>query len=274
MNLRIVGAIVRKDLKVVGQSKTVLLPIIIVPLIFMVALPALAALGPSAITQLPLSGVGSSLSSMLANMPAGLQAELAGLNEQQTFVALFLLYFLAPMYLIVPLMVASVLASDSFAGEKERKTLEALLYTPATDRELFLAKMLSAWLPAVAVGLAGFVLYGLTANLAGWPVMGRIFFPNATWVILALWVSPAVAALGLGVTVLVSARVNTFQEAYQMGGMVVLPVLLLVAGQATGLMYFNIGLVLLLGLFVWLIDAGLLWVGGRSFRRSEMIAKM
>jgi ABC-type Na+ efflux pump permease subunit len=41
-------------------------------------------------------------------------------------------------------MVSSVLAADSFAGEKERKTLEALLYTPTTDRELFTAKLLEA----------------------------------------------------------------------------------------------------------------------------------
>ena len=39
-------------------------------------------------------------------------------------------YLLAPLFLIVPLMVSAVLAADAFAGEKERRTLEALLHLP------------------------------------------------------------------------------------------------------------------------------------------------
>lgn len=271
MNGRAIRAIVRKDLKVVAQSKGVLLPLIIVPAIMLVALPAFAALAPAA-TDLPITPL-AGMDSFLATMPAGLQAELAGYDEAQRFVVLALVYFLAPMYLIVPLMVASVIAADSFAGEKERKTLEALLYTPTTDREIFVAKLLSAWLPAVAIALGGFVLYSLVANVAAWHVMGGVFFPNAMWITLALWVAPAVAGLGLGVTVLISARAQSFQEAYQMGGIVVLPIVMLVIGQAAGVMYFSLVLVLLLGAAIWIVDAALLWLGGRVFRRSEIIAR-
>ena len=178
------------------------------------------------------------------------------------------------MYLILPLMVASVIAADSFAGEKERKTMEALLYTPTTDRELLAAKLLSAWVPAIVVSWGGFVIYSIVANIAGWSVMGRIWFPNWTWVILALWVAPAIAGVGLGATVIVSARVNTFQEAYQLGALVILPVLLLVVGQATGVIYLQTVFVLLLGLFFWLVDAVLIWLGARSFRRTELATGM
>jgi ABC-type Na+ efflux pump permease subunit len=189
-------------------------------------------------------------------------------------VVLALVYFLAPMYLIVPLMMASVIAADSFAGEKERKTLEALLYTPTTDRELLLGKLLAAWLPAVAVGLIGFVAYSIVANVAGWSTMGEIFFPNLMWLALALWVAPAVAGLGLVVTVLISARAEGFQDAYQMGAIVVLPILLLVVGQASGVMYFSTGLVVLLGAVFWLIDGVLLWWGSRWFRRTELFSRL
>ena len=209
-----------------------------------------------------------------AGMPDGLQEQLEGYDEIQIVVFLALVYFLAPMYLILPLMVSSVIAADSFAGEKERKTLEALLYSPTTDWELFIAKLLSAWLPALAIAIFGFVLYGLIANLAAWPVMERLFFPNLMWLALAFWVAPAVAGLGLGVTVLVSSRAQGFQDAYQLGAVVVLPILLLIIAQATGVMYFSLGLVLLLGLLFWLIDAVLLWFGRRTFSRSELIARM
>lgn len=272
MNWRAIRAIVRKDLKVVLQNKGVSIPIIVVPLIFLVLLPALAAIVPA--LEDVTGSAAADLVAFMDQMPAGLQAELAGYNPTEMIIVALLVYFFAPMYLILPLMVSSVIAADSFAGEKERKTLEALLYTPTTDGELLLAKMLSAWVPAVVIAWGGFVLYAIVANLAGWPTMGRFFFPNLMWIVLALWVAPAVAGLGLGVTVLVSARAEGFQEAYQLGAIVVLPILFLVIGQATGVMYFSTWLVLLLGLLVWIVDIALMGFGARTFRRSELAAKM
>jgi ABC-type Na+ efflux pump permease subunit len=181
---------------------------------------------------------------------------------------------LAPMFLILPIMVSSVLAADSFAGEKERKTLEALLYTPTTDRELFTAKLLGAWSAAMAVALMSFIVYAVMANAAGWQSIGHLFFPNWMWVALVLWVTPAVAALGLVVMVFVSTRAQGFQDAYQTGGLVVLPVLLLMIGQISGVMYFSLGVVMIVGLVIWLIDAILLWFASKSFRRGELMTKI
>jgi ABC-2 type transport system permease protein len=272
VNWRAIKAIVGKDLKVVFQNKGVSIPLIVVPALLLVLLPGLAALVP--FFENDLSSSFEELKPLLQSMPASLRAELAGLGEGQTIVVLILVYLMAPMYLILPLMVASVIAADSFAGEKERKTLEALLYTPTTDQELFLAKLLSAWLPALGVAWGGFVLYALVANLAAWPTMGHLFFPNLMWLFLAFWVAPAVAGVGLGTTVLISVRAQGFQDAYQLGAIVVLPIVLLVIAQATGVIYFSIWLVFLLGLILWAIDAVLLWFGGRTFRRSELAARL
>jgi ABC-type Na+ efflux pump permease subunit len=106
-----------------------------------------------------------------------------------------------------------------------------LLYTPTTDWELLLGKLLSAWLPALGVTWGGFLLYSVMANLATWPVMGRLFFPTTTWVILAVWVAPAAAGLELGSMVLISSRARTFQEANQLAGMVTLPLFMLLGAQ-------------------------------------------
>lgn len=272
MNARAIQAIVRKDLKVVLQSKGVLIPLIIVPVLMFIGLPAVLVTLASTVGKS--AEATAQMDALLQRMPPDLLAELAGYTVPQKMIVLGLVYFLAPMYLLVPLMVASAIAADSFAGEKERKTLEALLYTPMTDAELFLGKVCSAWLPAMAIGLAGFVLYGLVANLAAWHLMGRLFFPNAMWIVLVLWVAPAFAALGLNVSVLISARVRTFQEAYQIGAVVVVPVLMLLIAQITGAMYFSLSWVLLLGLLLWGVDAVLLWLGGRSFQRGEIIARL
>jgi ABC-type Na+ efflux pump permease subunit len=273
MNTRAIKAIVRKDLKVISQSKAVVLPLLLVPVIMFVIMPAALALLMPALADMPGSNMGS-VEAFMNNMPAGLLRELAGFSGIQRMLAFMLVYAFAPLFLIVPMMTASVIAADSFAGEKERKTLEALLYTPTTDRQLLTGKLLAAWLPAIATSLVGFVLYVIVVNAASWPVMGRIFFPNLMWIVLLVWVSPAVAGLALGTMVIVSQRVKTFQEAYQLGGSVIVPVLLLVYAQIGGLMYFSVGLALAVGLIFWAIDAVLLWYGVKTFRRGELIAQV
>jgi ABC-type Na+ efflux pump permease subunit len=178
------------------------------------------------------------------------------------------------MFLILPIMVSSVVAADSFAGEKERKTLEALVYTPTTDHELLLAKMLGGWIPGVLVGVIGFVIYTVVVDFVTWQVAGVMLLPNLFWLLLAFWVGPAAAAIGLGVTVLVSARVNTFQEAYQLGSLVVLPVVFLMLGQVSGLVLLSTNIILALGLVFWIIAVLLYAAGAATFRRSELMSRL
>jgi ABC-type transport system involved in cytochrome c biogenesis permease component len=271
MNTRAIAAIVRKDLKVAWQNKGVVLPIIVLPSILFVIFPWVMAYAPSWA-----NAAGTSLSNvdeLLARMPSGLLDELKGYTLDQQMIVFALVYMLAPMFLIMPLMVSSVFAADSFAGEKERKTLEALLFTPTTDRELFTAKLLGAWVTAVAVAVLSFLVYAVMVNAAGWHSIGHIFFPTWMWVALVFWVTPAVAGLGLVVMVFVSVRAQGFQDANQTGGLVVLPVLLLMVGQISGVMYFSLGVVLFVGLVIWLLDIVLLWFAGKSFRRGELMTK-
>lgn len=272
MNTRAILTIARKDLKVALQNKGVVLPIIILPLILFIIFPWIMAYAPQMAesTGTPVNNVDE----LLKRMPEGLLNELSGYTETQQMIVFSLVYMLAPMFLIMPLMVSSVFAADSFAGEKERKTLEALLYTPTTDRELFIAKLTGAWVTAVSVALMSFVVYAVMVNAAAWYSIGRIFFPNAMWVALVLWVTPAVAVLGLVVMVFVSVRAQGFQDAYQTGGLVILPVIALVIGQISGVMYFSLGVVLFVGLIIWIIDAVLLWFASKSFRRGELMTRL
>ncbi|MFO8059267.1 MAG: hypothetical protein R6U70_01225, partial [Bacillota bacterium] len=145
---------------------------------------------------------------------------------------------------------------------------------PLTDRELFAAKMLTAQVPAVIVAWGGALLYGVVANWVGWQILGHRLFPNLMWTILALWVAPAGAGLGLGVTALVSARARSFQEAYQVGAVVVVPIVALVIAQAAGVMYLSPALVFALGLIFWAIDIALLNLGGRLFQRTQVLLRL
>ena len=232
MNTRAMFAIIRKDVKVAVQNKGVVIPLIALPLILFVIFPWVMAYVPSWDNSGGASF--SNMGDMLGQMPDALLTELSGYTSDQQVIVFMLVYMLAPMFLILPLMVSSVLAADSFAGEKERKTLEALLYTPTTDRELFIAKLMGAWMAAIVLAILSFIVYAVMVNAAAWHSVQHLFFPNWMWIALVFWVSPAVAGLGLIVMVFVSARAQGFQDAYQTGGMVVLPVLFLMAGQISG----------------------------------------
>ncbi|NMB87771.1 MAG: ABC transporter permease subunit, partial [Chloroflexi bacterium] len=172
---------------------------------------------------------------------------------------------------IMPLMFSTVIAAESFAGERERKTMEALLYTATTDTELFLGKVAAALIPSLLISLASFGLYAIVLNVGGYPVMGRIWFPLASWWPLMLWITPGLAMLGISATVLISARTQTFMGAYQTSASLVLIVVLLMAGQAAGVLFLSVLVGMLLGLVVW-IAAGLLTVVAiRSFNRSRLL---
>jgi len=257
----------------------VLMPIIVITVLFFVVLPWLGALVPT-VTNLAGEKM-NGIEDMLARMPAGMQQQMAGYTLSQKITVMLLEYMMLPLFLLLPVMVASLFAADSFAGEKERKTLEALLYTPTSDRELLIAKLLSGWLAAIAVGLGGFVLYAINVNAASWSQMHRIFFPNAMWLALIVWVIPALSGLGVAMIVLVSSvamivlvssRAQGFQDANQMGGIAVLPIVGLFYAQVAGAVFFNTTIVLLMGLIVWLLTGLLIWLGSRGFRRNRLLA--
>jgi ABC-2 type transport system permease protein len=276
VNWTAVRAIVRKDLATVVRNRGVRIPLLVTPAILLVFLPLLLVGGGELLvssTAVPLDAAGASPLDRMTS-PA-FQAQAVGEVPPEARWAVFVLeVFLAPLFLMVPLVVSTVIAADSFAGERERGTLEALLHTPTTDRELMVAKFLASWLPAVAVAWVGFAVYSFLANLLAWPGLGRVFFPNVTWLLLAFWVAPAISALGLGVMVIASSRVQTLQGAHQIGSLVVLPVLLLLVAQIGGVLLFAPARVAFMGATTWLLAAGTIRLGAGSLRRSKLAARI
>ncbi|WP_255198467.1 ATP-binding cassette domain-containing protein [Halorarius litoreus] len=79
------------------------------------------------------------------------------------------------------------------------------------------------------------------------------------WLLLILWLVPAVSIFGLGVTVLVSMKARGFQEAQQIADVVVLPVVALLLAQVTGVRFLSTGLLFAIGALVFVLDAALVW---------------
>ena len=258
-----IRAIVARDLTAVRRAKAVFLPMLFVPALLLVVVPLGIGLAARSVGSVDVSP-------FLDRLPADLAAPIATRPPSEQMILLVNGYLLAPLFLIVPLMVSAVLAADAFAGEKERRTLESLLHLPVSDRDLFLAKLLVSFIPALAVSWIGFVCFAIVSNGVGWPVVHRIFVPTQLWMVMIVWVAPAVAALGLGVMVRVSARAETAQEANQLGGAVILPLIFLAMGQATGLLLVDLPIAVGIGAFVWLIAIWLIARGAKRFTRDRM----
>jgi hypothetical protein len=122
------------------------------------------------------------------------------------------------------------------------------------------------------VALLGYLGYVVVANLVAAGPVGRPVVLTLRWLIVLGWLTPAIAAAAVGALVLVSARVRGFQEAYQLGGLVVLPLVALLVSQLTGALYLEIGLIVAIGAVVWALAAVVLWLGYRSFRRERLLA--
>lgn len=274
MNWRSIWAIARKDLREVLQNKMVWGPALIVPLVFAVVMPIVMTVVPQMIPVEDVQRELGDMDTLLKNMPASLKVIFDGKSLEQMFVVYMMGFTFAPLFLIMPLMFSSVVGSDSFAGERERKTMEALLYAPTSDLELFMGKVLAALIPAITLSWLAFLVNIIVVNIASYPLFGRVWFPLVTWWPLIFWLTPALAVLGISATVLISSRVKTFMEAYQASASLVLFVLVLVIGQISGVLFLGVAVEMIIGLFIWLVDAVLIYFSVKNFNRSALIAKL
>lgn len=273
MNWNHIFTIAKKDIREASGNRAVWIPMVIVPLIFVVLLP----LGMIFATTLDPNASASMLTDpdmagFLERMPAFMTNAIQGLNGSQAGIVLMLGYLFAPFFLIIPLMFSTVIAAESFAGERERKTIEALLYTPASDTELFLGKVAAAGLPAVLITWLCFLAYIVVVNAASYSLVGRVWFPLATWYPMIFWIAPAISLMGIAATVLISARNPTFMGAYQTSASLVLLVVGLMVGQITGVLYLTVGIGLAMGVVIWLIDVVLMVIAVRTFNRAKLLA--
>lgn len=273
MRAHMVMLVFRKDWCEIKRNWQILFPIVVVPFLISVLLPTLIIVTPSlsSISGPPMENS----TAMMRNLPSQVRDELAGMNAWQALVYVMSLYFFAPFFLIIPLMASSVIASDSFAGEKERKTIEAILATPISDSELLLGKMLVSFIPSMIVTAASFAIYTTVIDAFSFTIFdGRLLLPNPVWLMLIFGVAPTIALAGIGLTVMISARVKGVREAQQISSILLLPILMLVLGQISGAIFLGPTVVAILIAAFVVVDLIVFYIGLRSFKREEILPRL
>jgi ABC-2 type transport system permease protein len=269
MNTKKVFLVFRKDWREISRNWQVLMPIIILPLIISTFLPIVLSIPGSSATD-EFQG----LDMLTKNMPADVRQLLAGLTSNQAAFYVVTMYLLAPLFLIIPLMTSSVISSDSFAGEKERKTIEALLATPISDGELFLGKVLVSFIPSTIITLAAFGVYSAIVDYYSLSQFGMIILPNVSWLVMILCLAPALSLASIGLSVIISAKVKGFREAQQLSAILIVPIIAMVFSQISGAIIFGPLVVGVMAAAFVLADFAIFYVGVKRFRREEILSRM
>jgi len=261
--------IAAKDLRELSGNKMVLLPIILVPVVLCVVLPlVLLTVGLRSNTLL-VTGA-QFIEGLLPSYPV--PEAFATVTERMLYV--FCNYTMIPLFMVIPIMVSSTIAAHAIAGEKERKTLETLLYTPITNRQFFLGKLMSAFLPALILSILSFALYFTTANVLFVAMRGHMIIRSWVWLPAMLLINPAASLLGLGVTLLVSLRSKTYLQAQQASAFVVLPCVMLIGAQMSGLIVFSPLSMAILGAVLLAVDYLIIVRVGPRFERERIMCSL
>jgi ABC-2 type transport system permease protein len=268
INFTRVGAVLRREIQEIVKSRGLLLAIFVPPIL---------------ITILPLIGVGV-LGSFIGSDPEAqegateigrmlqLMPELRDWTVGELTIFLILQQFLT-FFLFMPLIIPMSIAGQSIVSEKMNKSLEPLLATPIKTSELLFAKSVAAMTPAILATWAAYILFLVVGRflIASDRVYAALLNPK--WLVAMLILAPLLSLLSVSIAVVISSRVNDNRAVQQIGGFIVLPIVLLGLAQTTGLILLNAGTFVLGAAIVAVIDILILRLGVRLFQREKILTQ-
>jgi ABC-type Na+ efflux pump permease subunit len=243
-------AIIKKDIMSLSANKNILVSLIVVPLVMTVVLPLIYI---SIILFIPLDSPDMLKLVQLLDLSGIDGANTANSNLQAQLISFMLNNIIPLFFIIIPIMASSVMAANSFIGEKEKKTLETLLYCPLQLKQIFSAKILASFLLSMAVSVFSFAVMLVVIETLLLIVTDTMILPNINWVIIMFLISPSASVISVNLIVRGSAKAKSSEEAQQSSLFLILPIILLIVGQASGVMMAGIYVFSALGVVLALI---------------------
>lgn len=256
-----IGAILRKEWLELRQDWSILAGTLIPPLLM---------------SLMPVGVV-----AMMATMPdpgtvelgaAVADPALAGLPIDQLGQALIGKQF-GILFLIMPMLIPSIIASYSIVGEKSRRTLEPILATPIKTWELLTAKSLAALIPTLGITWTCGVIFIIGMRIVALTDYVFQVIVNPAWLLLLILCTPLLALITIAASVIISSRVNDPRTAQQLAGVVVVPVLLLFFGQMIGFLVLNPTMVIGAAVVLLVLAVVLLQMAIEFFRRETILTQ-
>ena len=177
------------------------------------------------------------------------------------------------IFIIVPATLPTIIATYSIVGEKNNRSLEPLLATPTTDGELLAGKIFSAFIPSMGATLLAFTFGVVLLDIVLIPKVGYPPLPNLTWILSMVLLAPTACLMSVLACVLVSSKVSDVRAAQQLGGFVVMPVVLLMLGVLAGFIFLSPVMIFVFAGLYGCLDLGLFFFVKAIFNRESILTK-
>lgn len=125
-----------------------------------------------------------------------------------------------------PISVSLVIALESFAGEKERGSIEPLLATPLSDWQLYVGKLLAVMVPPLLASYLGIGVYliGVYRDI-GW-------LPELDLFVQIVALTTVQALVMVSAAVVISTQTTSVRAANLLASFIIVPVALLIQGES------------------------------------------
>jgi ABC-2 type transport system permease protein len=177
------------------------------------------------------------------------------------------------IFIIVPATLPTIIATYSIVGEKNNRSLEPLLATPTTDGELLAGKIFSSFIPSMGSTLLAFTLGAVLLDVILIPRTGFPLLPTPTWILSMLLLAPTACLMSVLACVLVSSKVSDVRAAQQLGGFVVMPVIVLMLGVLSGYIFLSPIMIFVIAGLYGILDIGLFYFAKAIFNRETILTK-
>ena len=265
MDLSIILRIAMKEVEDVSKSKYVLGTMIFMPILFGVLLPALYILPFAGTMDL---GSNSDMEELTGLIDAELTDDWSTLTESQRMMVIAV-QFSVVMFLILPIFIPTIIAADSFAGEKDRGTAEGLAVAPISDSEIYLGKIMGSLIPTLAgmwISAIGFVFL---ANYASQKVLDRNLLPDFNFILSIFVIAPLLGLASVNIMIFASTKTSNARDSQQIGSLISIPLMALVFGA---FVFMSISVMLISAAVLIIVDILAVKVGMSLLNREKWIS--
>lgn len=171
----------------------------------------------------------------------------------------------------IPASFSLITALESFVGERERNSLEALLAMPISDGQLYLGKLISALIPPLLSSYVAMAVFAVSLALR-YP---DLFLKglNGQYLLVVFLLISAKALVMVAAAVIISSHTTSIRAANLLASFVLIPTASVLQLEALLVISRRWDLLELVVVFLMLIAAVFIRTGMGAFNREEILSR-
>ena len=166
-----------------------------------------------------------------------------------------------------PITISLVVALEAFVGEKERGTIEPILSAPLDDWQLYFGKLLVGVATPLVASYLSIFLYLIMITRQG------LEMPSFSVMVQLFFLTTAHATLMVSAAIVISVQSTSVKAANLLASFIVIPVAILMQGEAVMLFWGNEQVLWLAVAGVMIISLLLIRVGIAHFEREYLLGR-